>query len=93
MAYCKVEHKEILKKNTEFRIQNQDALYETLRVACLRAGVRGHGLAALSVGDSDPPLIVRVASPLGRRPPNFQFGGGLKPTYSSASRTKNIAEF
>ncbi|MBC1240182.1 hypothetical protein [Nostoc sp. 2RC] len=46
-----------MKKNSEFRSQNKDALYETLRVACFPGGVRGHGLAALSVGDSDPRLI------------------------------------
>ncbi|BAZ02953.1 hypothetical protein NIES37_69660 (plasmid) [Tolypothrix tenuis PCC 7101] len=45
------------------------------------------------MGDSDSPLIVRVASPFGRRPPNFQFGGGLKPVYSSASRTEFNSEF
>jgi hypothetical protein len=31
-----------------------------------------------SIGDSDPPLIVRVASPLGRRPPNPRFGEGAR---------------
>ncbi|MEH2004095.1 hypothetical protein [Nostoc sp.] len=46
-----------MKKNTfvriqksEFRSQNQDALYETLRE-------RGLATATLSVGDSDPRLI------------------------------------
>ncbi|MBD2610400.1 hypothetical protein H6G94_03775 [Nostoc punctiforme FACHB-252] len=54
-----------MKKNSEVRIQEQSR----------RRSASGQNQF---VGDSDPPLIVRVASPLGRRPLNLRFGRGAK---------------